>query len=139
MKLLGSTTASAAGHRHGGIECVAARRENFLAALARERIGARDGALVRNGRMRGGGRMRRDSGMSGRDAVGLRRRRGRQHRDGERRSGKERPHVFTLLARGEVRLAGSKLAMAVQFDLHEGMHEFGDLAAEHRDFPDQRG
>ena len=36
------------GHRHRGIEGIAARRENLLPRLACQRIGAGDGRLVRN-------------------------------------------------------------------------------------------
>ena len=35
-------------HGHRSVECIAAPGENFLTRLAGERIGARDGALVRN-------------------------------------------------------------------------------------------
>jgi hypothetical protein len=44
-----------------------------------------------------------------------------------------------MLAPSELRAAGSKLAMPFQFDLHNGMHEFGHIATQHRDFADQRG
>jgi hypothetical protein len=74
------------GYRHGRIECIAARRQNFLPRLARQWIGTGDGRLVRNCEVRRGRalrRQRRCRALNGRGVISECRRRRRDDRGNE--------------------------------------------------------